>query len=268
LRIPPARLRQARRDSRAKARRAAKPPYTTPRRRCFEEGTRSAVQIPCPSPGVPLVVVAGADVRVRRAQVPVEQRCGEERRSIVDVDICQTTVQGNRDLNRRRTPLFAIVDRIALVIDGVVDTALELPRAVQPLARVRRQSDVHPELAIARCARDFAFHRIDTLDERQGVAERLARRVGQWSPQQRMRHRVEGRLCGEPEHVVIEGTDIQALAGDRGEAGHPAGGAEVQFTDDFADGKQRPCPVATACRTASSRPDRRRRPRQPGPARC
>ena len=45
--------------------------------------------------------------------------------------------------------------------------------------------------------------------------------IGQRSRQQRMPPRVEGRLCGEPENVVVERTGIQALAGHLGEAGHP-----------------------------------------------
>jgi hypothetical protein len=61
----------------------------------LDAGTEEAsppVLKPCPPPGVPLRVVAGADVRVRRTQVSVEQRDREARRSIVDVDICQTII--------------------------------------------------------------------------------------------------------------------------------------------------------------------------------
>ena len=65
------------------------------------------------------------------------------------------------------------------MIDGVVGRALELPRSLQQFARVWRQSNVDPELAIACRPRDFALDRVDALDERQRVSERLARPVGQ-----------------------------------------------------------------------------------------
>ena len=63
--------------------------------------------------------------------------------------------------------------------------------------------------------------RVNALDERQAVAELLARRVGQRSRHQGMRHRVECRLCGEAEDVVVERTGIQALTGHLDESRHP-----------------------------------------------
>jgi hypothetical protein len=66
-----------------------------------------------------------------------------------------------------------------------------------------------------------AFDGVNALDERQAVAELLPGRVGQRSRQQGMRHCVEGRLCGEPEDVVVERTGIQGLTGHLGEPRHP-----------------------------------------------
>src|SRR6185503_987549 len=100
---------------------------------------------PRPLRGMALGIVAGADVRVRRAQVPVDQRHGETRRAIVDVDVRLTAIERYRDLNRRSPPLFAVVERITLVVDDIVGTALELPRALQHLAGVRCESRVHPK---------------------------------------------------------------------------------------------------------------------------
>ena len=89
------------------------------------------------------------------------------------------------------------------------------------LARVRGQPDVHPELAIAGRSRRFAFDAVDALDERQAVAEGLSRRVGQRRRHQRVRHRVEGRLRGEAEDVVVERARGHALAGHLDESRHP-----------------------------------------------
>src|SRR6185436_17602334 len=58
-------------------------------------------------------------------------------------------------------------------------------------------------------------------DERQAVAELLLRAVGERSRHQRMRDRLESRLRGQPEHIVVERTSIQALTGYLGESRHP-----------------------------------------------
>ena len=166
-------------------------------------------------------VVPGADVRVRRAQVPVEQRDGKARGSIIDVDIRQTAVERDRDLNRRRASLLAVVERIAFMKHGVVGHALELARALEPRARVRRQSGVHPELAIAGGLRDLAPDRINVLDERQGVTDRRTRRVGHRRCHQRMGDGVEGGLRGEAEDLVVERPNVQRLAGRLRESRHP-----------------------------------------------
>ena len=75
---------------------------------------------PGPPVDVPVVVVAGADVGVRRRQVAVEQRGRKARRSVVDVDVRAPAVERDRDLDRRRAALLPVVLRIALVIHGVV----------------------------------------------------------------------------------------------------------------------------------------------------
>ena len=70
---------------------------------------------------------------------------------------------------------------------------------------------------------DFALDAVDALDERQTIAELLARRVGQRSRHQGMRDRVECRLCGEAEDVVVERRRFDALSGHLGESRHPVG---------------------------------------------
>ena len=69
---------------------------------------------------VPVVVVAGADVRIGRAQMTVEKYDGKGRRAIVDIDIRAPAIEGDRDLDRRDAPLFAVVRRISLVEHGIV----------------------------------------------------------------------------------------------------------------------------------------------------
>ena len=67
----------------------------------------------------------------------------------------------------------------------------------------------------------FALDGVDALDERQAVAERLSRRVGQRRRHQRVRDRVECRLRGEAEDIVVERARIHALAGHLDESRHP-----------------------------------------------
>ena len=61
-----------------------------------------------PPVDVPVVVVAGPDVGVRRRQMTVEQRGWKARRPVVDVDVRAPTVGCDRDLNRRRAALLAV----------------------------------------------------------------------------------------------------------------------------------------------------------------
>jgi hypothetical protein len=157
-----------------------------------------------PPAGMPLGVVAGADIRVRGAQVAIEQAAGEAGGAIVHVHVGLPFVGRDRDLDRRRARLLAIVEGIALVVDGVVVAPLEFLRAPEQFARVRRQPDVHPELAIACGAGSFALDRIDTLDQCEAVAEVLSGRVGQGRREQRVRHRVECRLGREAEEFIVE----------------------------------------------------------------
>jgi hypothetical protein len=91
-----------------------------------------------------------------------------------------------------------------------VPLGVELARAFQHLPRASGVNRTYIRTGDRSGSRNFALDGVNTLDERQPVAELLARRVGQRSPEQRMRDRVE-RL---------------------------------------ADGTRRPCPIATVFRTA------------------
>ena len=137
----------------------------------------------------------------------VEHRHRKTRRAVVHVDVGATAVRRNRDLDRRRTTLRAIVGRVALVKDGVVDTALELPRPRQRVQRGGDQADVDAELVIAGRPGDLAADRLHLLDQRERIlqpGQLRAGRVGERRRHQGVRDGVERRLRGDGENLVVK----------------------------------------------------------------
>ena len=168
-----------------------------------------------PAPAMTVDIVAGAHVGIRGAQMSVEHRRRKTRRAVVHVDVGATAVRRNRDLNRRRTALRAIVGRVALVKDGVVDTALELLRPRQRVQRGGDQADVDAELAIAGRPGDLAADRLHVLDQRERIRQPRqlrACRVGERRRHQGVRDGVERRLRGDGENLVVKGRGLQLLA--------------------------------------------------------
>ena len=160
-----------------------------------------------PAPAVTVDIVAGAHVGIRGAQMSVEHRHRKTRRAVVHVDVGATAVRRNRDLNRRRATLRAIVGRVALVKDGVVDTALELLRPRQRVQRGGDQADVDAELVIAGRPGDLAADRLHVLDQRERILQPRqlrARRVGERRRHQGVRDGVERRLRGDGENLVVK----------------------------------------------------------------
>ena len=145
----------------------------------------------------------------------VEHSRRKTRGAVIHVDVGAMAVRRKRDLNRRRTTLGAIVGRVALVKDGVVDTAFELLRSRQRVQRGRDRADIDAELVIAGRPGDLATDRFHVLDERERIlqpAQLCAGRVSERHRHQGVRDGVERRLEEVGENLVVKSRGISALS--------------------------------------------------------